>query len=327
MSFNTREVIIPIENEIASINQVGEVEIVIISKDASDAELEKIKKQFKKQGFSLEFKGLKRNKNNEITKIKISAKSKNSKAKYEADSKEPIPNISIKFDSNDDSISIGSDSKSSNEFHFSSKHGNGHTKHTTHIKHSNYEKHDVNEEHEEHQESEEHEEHEIKESKSNVFVFSSNDNNSGNNEDIEVIIENGKHKVKRSKNDGNVFIIKETDKHKGKHTEDITIIKEQNGNTVKKEVIINGDSGGKTIIEDDHIININSNGNKGNIMFTSDTNKNPLIIYDGKQISKDKLKDLDSKKIKSINVLKGESATSLHGEKGKDGVIIISSKE
>lgn len=35
---------------------------------------------------------------------------------------------------------------------------------------------------------------------------------------------------------------------------------------------------------------------------------------------------LDPETIQSINVLKGKSATALYGEKGKNGVIIITTK-
>ncbi len=51
--------------------------------------------------------------------------------------------------------------------------------------------------------------------------------------------------------------------------------------------------------------------------------KEPLIIIDGRQISKSELDAINSKDIESVTVLKGESATKLHGDKGKNGVIIV----
>ena len=39
------------------------------------------------------------------------------------------------------------------------------------------------------------------------------------------------------------------------------------------------------------------------------------------------MENLDSEKIKSINVLKGESATKKYGKKAKDGVIEITTKD
>jgi TonB-dependent SusC/RagA subfamily outer membrane receptor len=50
----------------------------------------------------------------------------------------------------------------------------------------------------------------------------------------------------------------------------------------------------------------------------------PLIYLDGVEIKS--MDVIESKDIESINVLKGESATAIYGEKGKNGVIFISSK-
>lgn len=51
----------------------------------------------------------------------------------------------------------------------------------------------------------------------------------------------------------------------------------------------------------------------------------PLIYLDGVEIKS--MDIIESKDIESINVLKGESATAIYGEKGKNGVIFISSKK
>lgn len=53
----------------------------------------------------------------------------------------------------------------------------------------------------------------------------------------------------------------------------------------------------------------------------------PLYIIDGKEADNDVLKKLDPKNIASINVLKDASATLLYGEKGKNGVIVITTKK
>ena len=52
----------------------------------------------------------------------------------------------------------------------------------------------------------------------------------------------------------------------------------------------------------------------------------PLIILDGK-IIKTGLSSISPESIDSINVLKGFSATSLYGDEGKNGVLIIISKK
>ncbi|RIJ49519.1 hypothetical protein D1614_08250 [Maribellus luteus] len=54
--------------------------------------------------------------------------------------------------------------------------------------------------------------------------------------------------------------------------------------------------------------------------------KKSLVYVDDKKFEGD-LSEIDSEKIKSMDVLKGEAATNLFGEKGKDGAILITTKE
>jgi N-acetylmuramoyl-L-alanine amidase len=52
--------------------------------------------------------------------------------------------------------------------------------------------------------------------------------------------------------------------------------------------------------------------------------KNVLLLVDGKEISQDELKNISKNNIKSLNILKGESAQKKYGNKGKNGAIDIS---
>ena len=52
----------------------------------------------------------------------------------------------------------------------------------------------------------------------------------------------------------------------------------------------------------------------------------PLYIIDGKEIEQAKAKDINPQNIKSIDVLKGQSALEKYGDKGKNGVILITMK-
>lgn len=54
--------------------------------------------------------------------------------------------------------------------------------------------------------------------------------------------------------------------------------------------------------------------------------KNPLIVIDGVLSSQDDFRKLTSNDLSSISFLKGEKATSLYGNKGANGVIIITTK-
>jgi TonB-dependent SusC/RagA subfamily outer membrane receptor len=53
----------------------------------------------------------------------------------------------------------------------------------------------------------------------------------------------------------------------------------------------------------------------------------PLYVLDGEVISESIMSVIDPNKIEAINVLKGPSATALYGDKGKDGVILITTKK
>nr|WP_321237005.1 M56 family metallopeptidase [uncultured Psychroserpens sp.] len=52
----------------------------------------------------------------------------------------------------------------------------------------------------------------------------------------------------------------------------------------------------------------------------------PLFIIDGKAVQKSLFEDVDSDDIQSINVLKGKSAIASFGDKGKNGVIVMTKK-
>ncbi|WP_088162983.1 M56 family metallopeptidase [Sphingobacterium sp. G1-14] len=52
----------------------------------------------------------------------------------------------------------------------------------------------------------------------------------------------------------------------------------------------------------------------------------PLFVIDGEIAADKKIKELDPNTIGHISVLKGQSATAIYGDQGKDGVIIIVSK-
>ena len=55
--------------------------------------------------------------------------------------------------------------------------------------------------------------------------------------------------------------------------------------------------------------------------------KDVLYIIDGKEMASGSMNDVNPNTIQSINVLKGETAVKLYGEKGKNGVIVITTKK
>ncbi|HEY0039359.1 MAG TPA: M56 family metallopeptidase [Flavisolibacter sp.] len=66
-------------------------------------------------------------------------------------------------------------------------------------------------------------------------------------------------------------------------------------------------------------------GSKASIRIKGGT-ASPLFILDDQEVSKEAIENLDPKRIESVNVLKDASATSVYGEKGKNGVVEIKTK-
>jgi TonB family protein len=60
---------------------------------------------------------------------------------------------------------------------------------------------------------------------------------------------------------------------------------------------------------------------------TNDDMLNALWVLDGKEIAKEQIQKLSPDSIQSMNVLKGEEATKKYGDKGKKGVIEITTKK
>lgn len=72
----------------------------------------------------------------------------------------------------------------------------------------------------------------------------------------------------------------------------------------------------------------NKKGSKAKIMIRSNGNKNPYILIDGKERGPDfDLSSISPDQIEKIDVLKGEAALKIAGEKGKNGVIKITLKK
>ena len=83
--------------------------------------------------------------------------------------------------------------------------------------------------------------------------------------------------------------------------------------------------GARGWISPDHDLSVKSK--TVNSYMTDSKNNPPLILLDGVVIDKTQMAAVSPDKIESISVLKDKSATALYGEKGKDGVILITSKE
>jgi beta-lactamase regulating signal transducer with metallopeptidase domain len=342
MSFNTKEVYIntsksDINNASENIftNNFSEIEIVLITKDFSDAELEKVKNQLLKEGLTIKFKGIKRNASGEILAIKIDISSNETSANYHINGDEPINPIKISFNKDGNHISIGSASIGTNKHKmaFITEDGNVHKIETDGDTENVFVFSSGDNETEEEIEIESTIDLDKLSTEDKVYFLSSEDTNQ-----VEVVVkdENGN----LIKNGDKIFIStsKPSDKKnnpfytkpKTKHI--ITKKKIKDGKIIKEEIIIDDEN---TFVwqsddnEDDKqevkIINLseediilNSNNEDINV---------PLFILDGKEITKEDMEKVSPENIASVNVWKGDKAVEKYGEKAKDGVVEITTKK
>jgi hypothetical protein len=265
----------------------GDISITIITKHTTDSELDAIKNKLKKEGLTLKFKGVNRNKNGEIIALKIHASSQTSKTNYNISSDNAIESIKIVYDEENNNISIGNSSP---------KHDD-----SVHIYSTKNSKHKIH-----------------KSSKgSNVYVFTEDEHMHDKHLD--------EHKHEQH-HDAKVIINGNEKTIKGSNSILEVIMEDDNKETIRvngkvKSVWVN-----KKDNHEDVIILKNSD-DKNNIYISGDDNKRPLFIIDGKEVLEDILVDLKPDAIESISVLKGKSSIEKYGDRGKDGVILIKTKK
>jgi len=308
----------------ASVND----EMVVISKDFTDGDLESIKKQLSEKGITVKIKGVKRNNKSEITAIKIDVSSKNSNANYRTESDEPIKPIKINID--DDQISIGN----SDYLHFGD-HAFGYLS-----KDGEYKTH-------------------MAPKADNVFVFSGDGENvvirnsdkvhsspkakaqihffseDGDESTIE-----GESVIIREHHSGDVDTIQIKKLHKGKA---VWVDKGNDDNVFKiknKSVIVHSTDTdtffgklapkGKTLWtskEGDNDVIAIGKGNENAFFISTGDGEEPMYYLNGKEISKKEMNTLEPNSIEKVEILKGDSAIEKYGDKGKNGVVLITTKD
>ncbi|PWI31256.1 hypothetical protein DI383_00855 [Flavobacteriaceae bacterium LYZ1037] len=321
MSFNTKEVYINTSGlDQTSTNNLSEKATVIITKDFTDTELEKIKNKLLQEGLTLKFKGVKRNTANEIIAIKIDVKSKESSANYNTNGMAPIAPIKISFNTDGNQISIGNVSiqSSKHTMAFITKDGHAHKINSS-------------------DESE------------NVFVLSTDDKDS--NKEFEIVSNGG---IVFTSEDGEIQTIKDGDgtieiitisddgdgetlvydtKSHGKSKKVWLTKEETSGDHEEKNYevkIISPDKDGLHFTtQDPHtkqkVKIVKMNAKDGAVI--TNNGGTPLFFLDGKEITKEEMEKINPDIIASVNVLKGEKAIEKHGEKAKDGIVEIITKK
>ncbi|MFG6686223.1 M56 family metallopeptidase [Mariniflexile sp. HNIBRBA6329] len=286
MSFNTEEVYVEQQKPSAEASMEHDVVEVIISKEFTEADLENLQKELKHEGYTAKFKGIKRNNKNEITAIKIEVTSKSSNANYSIDGDEAISPIKISLNNNDISIGNGNMMKEKHVVIISDEEDDGEDK----VVHSGPEK--------------------------KVIVISSDDDDDSIVKE-EIIIKNG-DTIKHNKNSGNN--LKTWKITVGKNAVSDTIsFHPSNSQPSKKRVGLNW------VSDEDKKVSFHTES-KSKVKIVTSGDKEPLFIVDGKEITKDGMNSIDPNTIEKVEVIKDDNATRLYGDKGKDGVVLITTK-
>jgi hypothetical protein len=116
-------------------------------------------------------------------------------------------------------------------------------------------------------------------------------------------------------------------KAKNNNESDFIIIKKDSSDSKFKKVVVDIDNNiDEHVDENVFVIKTDEAGDyDNNLKFVSKKGPKPLFIMDGKEVKK--LKNTSPDEIESINVLKGKAARKKYGRKGKNGVVEIITKE
>lgn len=267
-----------------------EVEVFIITKNTSDSDLENISNKAKSKEVTLKFKGVKRNAKGEITSIKIEANGKDSNASYNLNSDETIAPIRITFGKDGKNIAISNADVKKKAVTYIIKDGD--------------------------------KTHKVKESgngSKNIFITDEDTVYEIQGDSVHYISsDGGKNKFKKR--------IKQVDVSKNRDDGDtVEIIVENDGLNEEEDIIVvkGNNSGSKSY----KVKTIGQNKDSNKVVIKTDDGKEPIYIVNGKLIKAKDFKTLNPDDVKTINVLKGNAAVKKHGEKAKNGVVEITTKE
>ncbi|MEO3403451.1 M56 family metallopeptidase [Mucilaginibacter sp. CAU 1740] len=96
-----------------------------------------------------------------------------------------------------------------------------------------------------------------------------------------------------------------------------TLISDDSAVSTNGDVIVTG-RGKKS---DTKVIKVNG------LSISTDNGNEPLFVVDGKTTTVEALKKLDTNKIESVSILKGDDAIKKYGDKAKDGVVVIGTRK
>lgn len=316
LSFNTKTIYVEVNKEDSkTINQPadsGESIEIIITKHTSDKDLEEIKKELQSKGITFNYKDVKRNSDGEIIGISTEFRSEENATSYNIYGEKSIK--AFQFRSSDDTFGVGTLNYTLINKNIKVQASNSSNKVVIVEESDDQSKIDVKT-------------FKNKDSiyvtrKNNKFTFSTDDTQDSNiifrESDEPIFIINGKKVEKSSFEDIDSDDIQSVFVLKGKKAV------EKFGDEGKNGAIIMTKKGSKFVFSesDDNMIK----KTKGEFIIETDGDA-PLYIIDGKVVDKDDLNDINPNQIDSVEVLKDQTAITMYGKEGENGVIIIKTKK
>ncbi|HUH29106.1 M56 family metallopeptidase [Gelidibacter sp.] len=336
MTFNTETIAQTSDNpkKIVKEDQQNILKFVV-TKDTKDQQLDFIKEKLTEKGATISFKNVKRNTKNEITGIKVAYNHEHTKLVHSKKLSEPIEPFEISMNPSTGKIDMGEQTHGlSQTFKIEtdedgqviiSEPSNNSKENSFRIISNNTNKNSTN--------------------KDTIYI----ENTTGKVSYKNTIDENNKViSVKKTNNE--TYIFKENENPPlifldGKEIQNdemdtidpdsilnIQILKDKAATKKYGEkgehgvILITSKKDGFSKTEDREIIIITTDENQKSNS-TSNNGTRPLYLMDGKEISKDEMEAIDPKIIESVDVLKNEASTKKYGEKGKNGVVLITTKK
>ncbi|MDC0006832.1 hypothetical protein OAE07_02535 [Winogradskyella sp.] len=274
---------------------------VTFNKEMSDNDLEEIKKELKLNGISMNIKRLKRNRNNDITAINISFKTKNGTTNYNTKDNKGIKPF---YFSRDDDGSFGVSSVKDYA--------------PVIVETIRTEP--------------------LKKREGNIYFHKDN------GEVVEIVEDTFSYKgvqiIKGNKSPSRLYDLDSLPVVTGRYTSSFTndtirVVRGTKTDSIKVKYtykVIGAYEEHKepikaTITGESYTIYQQGKVQQNAINYFNSDDEKPLIILEGKVLDYDELNTINPKHIKSTTVLKDKTATSVYGEKAKNGVIIIALKE
>ena len=259
---------------------------VTFTKMMTDKSLKKHKEFLKSKGVIMTLNGLKRNKKNEIVDINVDFKTENGSTNYNVKDENGIKSFYFNM-GKDGSFGVGA---IESDVHIIETFNVGRSK----KEHSKY--------------------------KRNVFIYEDND-------PLELIVEDSISPKRLNRYRKVINKLKTVKNNDSIYFRTIDSVEVKRFSNVKSDFYYEDETPKKVIKTGENIwIHKPSGKSHQKLSYYTSHIPKPLIIVDGKEVSHDAIGIINPKHIDQVNILKGNSAIEIYGDKGENGVVVIKTK-